>query len=77
MLVLWLPLFHYKFHDADNAMKKKIPAWVTTKNQISHDEKIVFVGQLGAEGVIDGKLPNGEPYDWSKATRSRKSRFRK
>jgi hypothetical protein len=49
-------------------MKKKTPAWVTTKNQISHDEKIVFVGQLGAEGVIDGKLPNGSPTIGEKQT---------
>jgi hypothetical protein len=57
-------------------MQKKPPAWVTAKHQIKHDEKIVFVGQLGAEGIIDGKLPNGEPYDWSKANRSRKRRMK-
>lgn len=24
------------------------------------------VGKFGADGVLDGKLPNGEPYRWTK-----------
>lgn len=47
-------------------MEKKIPKWVEDKNKINHDEEIEFIGELGVDGVIDGKLPNGEDYEWKK-----------
>ena len=47
----------------------KTPKWVENKNKIKHDEEIVFVGEMGVSGVIDGKLPNGEVYEWSKKNR--------
>lgn len=47
-------------------MEKKIPKWVEDKNKIKHDEEIEFIGELGVDGVIDGKLPNGEVYEWKK-----------
>ena len=28
------------------------------------------VGKFGADGVLDGKLPNGEPYRWRKRRRT-------
>lgn len=58
-------------------MKKKIPKWVEEKNKIRHDEEIEFIGESGAAGVIDGKLPNGEPYEWSKKNRKHKRRLKK
>lgn len=47
-------------------MEKKLPKWVEEKNKIRHDEKIEFVGESGVDGVIDGKLPNGDDYEWKK-----------
>lgn len=53
------------------------PKWLEHKEQIKHDEKIVFVGEMGVSGIIDGKLPNGEPYEWSKKNRKFKRRLKK
>lgn len=50
----------------DYIMEKKVPKWVEEKNKIRHDEEIEFVGESGADGVIDGKLPNGDTYEWTK-----------
>jgi hypothetical protein len=58
-------------------MEKKTPKWIEIKNAIKHDEQIEFVGQLGADGVIDGKLPNGEDYEWSKKDRKQKRKLKK
>ena len=51
--------------------EKKIPKWVEDKNNIKHDEEIIFVGEMGVDAVIDGKLPNGEEYHWTKKNRRR------
>ena len=53
------------------------PKWLEHKEQIKHDEQIVFVGEMGVSGVINGKLPNGEPYEWSKKNRKFKRRLKK
>lgn len=47
--------------------------WTDTKEKIKlvHAEELVFVGQLGVAGVIDGKLPNGDKYEWTKVNRRR------
>lgn len=47
-------------------MKK--PQWVLDKERIQNEpeEKLIFVGELGAAGVVDGKLPNGDTYEWYK-----------
>jgi hypothetical protein len=50
------------------------PKWVDPKPK---DEELIFVGEMGVAGVIDGKLPNGEPYEWSKQNRKHKRRLRK
>ena len=50
-------------------MKKKIPQWVIDKQNLTYDEEIIFVGETGVAGVIDGKLPNGLPYEWTKKYR--------
>lgn len=57
-------------------MKTK-PKWVEYKENIKHDEDIIFIGESGAAGVIDGKLPNGEEYEWSKKNRKHKRRLKK
>lgn len=57
-------------------MKKK-PQWVLDKEQLNYDEEIIFIGERGVDGVIDGKLPNGEPYEWSKKDRKLKRKLKK
>ena len=48
-------------------MTEKTIGWVLEKQRIiSRNEKLEFVGKLGVDGVIDGKLPNGEDYEWKK-----------
>lgn len=34
------------------------------------------VGKMGVDAVVDGKTPDGHPYDWSKADRAGKARRR-
>jgi hypothetical protein len=58
-------------------MEKTEPAWLDIKRKIQHNEQIEFVGETGAAGVIDGLLPNGEPYEWSKVNRQHKRRLKK
>lgn len=50
-------------------MEKKIPKWVLDKQQLNYDEKIEFVNLMGVDSVVDGKLPNGETYEWTKRFR--------
>lgn len=57
-------------------MEKKIPKWVEDKGKIRHDEEIVFIGEMGVDSVVDGKLPNGETYEWSKKNRRRLKKSR-
>lgn len=46
---------------------KKIPQWVNDKaDATAPKETVEFVGEMGASGVVDGKLPNGEQYLWYK-----------
>lgn len=33
-------------------------------------EGLEIVGKFGADGVVDGKLPNGETYKWKKRRRT-------
>jgi hypothetical protein len=44
---------------------KPIPQWVKDKEAIQKhkEEPPIFIGKMGADGVIDGKLPNGEVYN--------------
>ena len=53
--------------------------WVEEKERLKNQEpeELVFIGEPGAAGIIDGKLPNGEKYEWSKQDRqSRKKKWR-
>jgi hypothetical protein len=52
------------------------PKWVVDKESITHDEELEFVGQMGVDAVVDGKLPNGEDYDWSKQDRKLRRKWR-
>lgn len=56
------------------------PQWVLEKERIRNQptEEIILVGELGVSGVIDGKLPNGESYEWTKRRdKMKKSRFKR
>ena len=57
-------------------IEKTKPKWVEDRNNIKHDESIVFIGKLGVDSVVNGKLPNGESYEWTKSHRSFKRRKR-
>lgn len=49
---------------------KKIPQWVKDKENLNKSlEDVEFVGEMGVSGVIDGKLPNGQPYTWKRLPR--------
>jgi hypothetical protein len=49
-------------------MTKPQPKWVEQRKQLQEpkEEILEFIGKTGADGVIDGLLPNGEPYLWYK-----------
>jgi hypothetical protein len=34
-----------------------------------HFDDMEVAGKFGADGIIDGKLPNGEAYKWKKRRR--------
>lgn len=55
------------------------PDWVNKKEELkTHiEEELVFVGESGAAGVIDGKLPNGDIYEWSKKDRKTKRKLKR
>ena len=56
----------YEFDTLDQAMAwaKELGEFVTI--QLNGSE---IVGKFGADGIIDGKLPNGEAYQWKKRRR--------
>ena len=56
----------HEFNSLDEAMAfaKELGEFVT----IQFDDMEV-AGKFGADGIIDGKLPNGEAYQWKKRRR--------
>ena len=56
----------HEFQTLDQAMAwaKELGEFVT----IQFDDMEVM-GKFGADGIIDGKLPNGEVYKWKKRRR--------
>ena len=65
-------------------MKQKImtskqqPSWVEAREALRKhvEEPLVFVGEMGADGVIDGKLPNGNEYEWYKRRGTKDTKFK-
>ncbi len=56
----------YEFDSLDQAV-----AWANELGEfvtIKFDDMEV-AGKFGADGIIDGKLPNGEAYKWKKRRR--------
>lgn len=57
---------------------KKQPKWIEDKKAISEhvEEPLIFIGERGAAGVINGLLPNGEPYLWYKRRSVKDTKFK-
>ena len=57
---------------------KKQPSWVEEREALKQlvEEPLIFVGEMGVDGVIDGKLPNGEPYGWYKRRGTKDTKFK-
>ena len=57
---------------------KAKPQWVKDREAIQKhkEEPPVFVGEMGADGVIDGLLPNGEEYGWYKRRGTKDTKFK-
>ena len=57
---------------------KPEPQWVKDKEALQKhvEEPAVFIGEMGAVGVIDGLLPNGEPYGWYKRRGTKDTKFK-
>ena len=57
---------------------KKQPKWVEDKEALKQhvEEPLVFIGERGADGVINGLLPNGEPYTWYKRRTTKDTKFK-
>lgn len=58
-------------------MKQK-PKWVEDRERLKtmEEESLIFIGEMGADGVIDGKLPNGEEYGWYKRRGTKDTKFK-
>jgi hypothetical protein len=57
---------------------KQKPKWVETRENLKavEEEPLVFIGKSGADGVVDGLLPNGEPYTWYKRRSTKDTKFK-
>jgi hypothetical protein len=57
---------------------KHKPQWVKDHERIKamEEQPLIFVGKMGADGVIDGKLPNGEEYGWYKRRGTKDTKFK-
>lgn len=53
----------------DNSINKnKNIKWVQEREHLNRTfrEEVEIIGKMGADGVVDGKLPNGTKYQWEK-----------
>jgi hypothetical protein len=57
----------FEFESLDQAMEwaKALGEFVTI-----HVDGLEIVGKFGADGISDGKFPNGDPYTWRKRRRT-------
>lgn len=57
---------------------KQQPKWVEDREALKQlvEEPLIFVGEQGADGVIDGLLPNGEVYGWYKRRGTKDTKFK-
>lgn len=66
------------YRNEGTRLVKQKPKWVEDKEALSQhiEEPLVFIGLKGADGVINGLLPNGEPYGWYKRRSTKDSKFK-
>ena len=71
------PIAHsHKEYDMNTALRyvETLRKWARNGTKITHitmcAENADQVGQMGVDSVVDGKLPDGEDYTWSKAHRA-------
>jgi len=66
------------YRDGVAGVVKAVPKWVEEREALKHrvEEPLVFVGEWGADGVVDGLLPNGEPYLWTKRRGIKDTKFK-
>lgn len=59
-------------------MVKQKPKWVETREALKTmgQEPLEFIGKMGADGVINGLLPNGEEYGWYKRRGTKDTKFK-
>ena len=57
---------------------KQQPQWVKDREAIQkhREEPLVFIGPMGADGVVDGLLPSGEPYGWYKRRGTKDTKYK-
>lgn len=57
---------------------KQVPQWVQARERLNNTvlEPVEFVGEMGAAGVVDGKLPNGESYTWFKRKNTKSTSYK-
>jgi hypothetical protein len=57
---------------------KQKPKWVEDRERLNalEEEPLVFIGPMGADGVIDGLLPNGEEYGWYKRRGTKDTKYK-
>lgn len=69
---------HRPYRDEGARLVKQKPKWVEDRERINamEEEPLVFIGEMGADGVIDGLLPNGEPYGWYKRRGTKDTKFK-
>ena len=62
-----------------NMISKPQLSWVEQREAIRQhqEEPLVFVGEPGVDGVVNGLLPNGEVYSWNKRRGDKDISFRR
>jgi hypothetical protein len=66
------------YKDERAGVVKAVPTWVNEREALKRrvEEPLVFVGKWGADGVVDGLLPNGEPYLWTKRRGTKDTKYK-
>ena len=66
------------YRDEGTRLVKQKPKWVEDKKAIQEavEEPLIFIGERGADGVINGLLPNGETYGWYKRRGTKDTKFK-
>ena len=54
------------------------PKWIQDREDLKKlvEEPLIWIGERGAAGVINGLLPNGEPYTWYKRRDTKDTKYK-